>query len=78
MQLDRKIDNAKQYSFYNLINQFKWLVRALLDKRTGLDTIYSIEDAVLSVFSVFFMQFPLFLAHQIKMEEVVMRKAYFK
>jgi hypothetical protein len=70
MQLDRKLDNAKPYSFDNLINQFKWLVRALPDKRTGLNTIYSIEDAALSAFSVFFMQSPSFLAHQIKMEEV--------
>jgi hypothetical protein len=70
MQLDIKLDNAKPYSFDNLINQFKWLVIALPDKRTGLNTTYSIEDAVLSAFSVFFMQSPSFLAHQIKMEGV--------
>ena len=62
-------DNAKPYSFDNLVSEFKWLVKTLPDKRKGLNTSYSIADAALSAFSVFFMQSQSFLAHQIKMQE---------
>ncbi len=38
------------------------------DIRKGKNTVYEIRDAVLSAFSVFFMQCPSFLAHQKAMQ----------
>jgi hypothetical protein len=41
----------------------------LPDQRTGQNTIYSMRDAAMAAFSVFFMQSPSFLAHQEVMQE---------
>jgi hypothetical protein len=39
------------------------------DIRTGFNTKYSMLDAALSAFSVFFMQSPSFLSHQKHLQE---------
>jgi hypothetical protein len=62
-------EDTSFYSFDHLVSEFKWLIGALPDTRRGLNTRYSITDAALSAFSVFFMQSPSFLAHQSKMQE---------
>jgi hypothetical protein len=64
------LENIPPYSFDNLINEFKWLIKALPDPRKGSNTTYNIADAALGAFSVFFMQSPSFLAHQIKMQSI--------
>ena len=43
-------------------------IRHFPDVRIGKNTVYEIRDAVLSAFSVFFMQCPSFLAHQEAMQ----------
>ena len=58
------------YTFDHLVAEFKWLVKALPDFRKGTNKSYSIADAALGAFSIFFMQSPSFLAHQTKMYEV--------
>lgn len=58
------------YSFDHLVREFKWLLKAIPDPRVGSNTSYSISDAALSAFSVFFMQSPSFLAHQIRMQDL--------
>ena len=68
-QLVEPLKDAEPYSFDNLVSEFKWLVSVLPDVRTGLNKSYSIADAALGAFSVFFMQSPSFLAHQLKMQE---------
>ena len=39
-------------------------MRQFPDKRTGKNGVYSLEDAALAAFSVFYTQSPSFLAHQ--------------
>lgn len=58
------------YSFDHLVREFKWLLKTIPDTRTGSNTTYSISDAALGAFSVFFMQSPSFLAHQMRMQEL--------
>jgi hypothetical protein len=58
------------YSFDQLMAEFKWLIKTLPDKRRGTNKSYSIIDAALGAFAVFFMQFPSFLSHQSKMYAV--------
>ncbi len=58
------------YSFDHLVKEFKWLLKTIPDPRVGSNTTYSISDAALGAFSVFFMQSPSFLAHQLKMQEL--------
>lgn len=58
------------YSFDHLVREFKWLLKAIPDPRVGSNTSYSISDAALGAFSVFFMQSPSFLAHQIRMQDL--------
>lgn len=52
------------YSFAVLLQFLENSIKTLPDVRTGKNKIYEIRDAVLSAFSVFFMQCPSFLAHQ--------------
>ena len=73
MKLLQKVnitENIKPYSFDNLIIKFKTLVNFLPDARQGLNKSYSIADAALSAFSVFFMQSASFLAHQADMQKI--------
>jgi len=58
------------YCFDHLVSEFKWLLKTIPDTRIGSNTTYCISDAALSAFSVFFMQSPSFLAHQMKMQEL--------
>lgn len=51
-----------------------WLSEAVAtfpDKRTGKNTHYTLEDAALGAFSVFFTQSPSFLAHQREMQKTL-------
>ncbi len=52
------------YSFERLLQFLEDSIGAFPDVRTGKNTVYEVRDAVLSAFSVFFMQCPSFLAHQ--------------
>ena len=61
--------NTAPYSFDNLVSEFKVLIHGFPDLRSGANTSYSIADAALSAFSVFFMQSPSFLSHQIHMQD---------
>ena len=71
VMINQKIDSVQDtppYSFDNLVNEFKWLVKSMPDLRIGNNNSYSIADAALGAFSVFFMQSPSFLSHQLKMQ----------
>lgn len=59
----------KKFDFDHLTSYLKALLSILPDKRKGFNTTYSVEDAALSAFSVFFMQCPSFLDHQRQMQE---------
>lgn len=52
------------YSFEKLVQYLETVISSFPDVRTGRNTTYEVRDAVLSAFSVFFMQCPSFLAHQ--------------
>ncbi len=54
--------------FEGLVGQFRSIVQQFPDNRTGQNKTYSMEDAALSAFSIFFMQSPSFLEHQKRME----------
>ena len=54
--------------FDNLVTKFHKQLEQLPDQRTGKNISYSIKDAALGAFSVFFTQSPSFLAHQRAME----------
>ena len=55
--------------FNNLISFLKFSFSILPDARPGFNTIYNMQDAALSAFSVFFTQCPSFLAYQTQMQE---------
>lgn len=69
MQIGHNSKDKADYSFDYLVSQFKGLLDTLPDLRNGLNKTYSIANAALSAFSVFFMQSPSFLAHQTKLQE---------
>ena len=56
------------HSFTVLLQFLEDSIRDFPDVRKGKNTVYEIRDAVLSAFSVFFMQCPSFLAHQNAMQ----------
>jgi hypothetical protein len=58
----------KALEFDQLVKRFDQRLEMLPDHRQGTNTTYSIKDAVLGAFSVFFSQSPSFLAHQKAME----------
>ena len=60
---------VKLLKFDKLVGQFRLIVQQFPDNRTGENSIYSMEDASLSAFSVFFMQSPSFLEYQRRMEQ---------
>jgi len=55
-------------TFDSLIDELKKIGAILPDPRTGTNGQYTMKDAVLSVFSVFFTQSPSFLGFQRDME----------
>lgn len=55
--------------FNNLVSKLHHQLEQLPDHRSGKNISYSIKDAALSAFSVFFTQFPSFLAYQQAMEK---------
>lgn len=57
------------FSAQQLIQQVRYAALALPDRRTGENSRYSMEDILLSAFSVFFTQSPSFLSYQRAMEE---------
>jgi TfoX/Sxy family transcriptional regulator of competence genes len=59
----------KKLQFDELVSYLKVYFQLLPDYRKGHNTTYTIQDAALSAFSVFFTQSPSFLAHQKKMQE---------
>jgi len=61
--------SSSKLTFNKLTSYLKFSFSLLPDKRPGFNTIYSIQDAALSAFSVFFTQCPSFLAYQTQMQE---------
>ena len=59
---------GKGYSFAVLLQYLEKAITHFPDIRRGGNTVYEVRDAVLSAFSVFFMQCPSFLAYQRAME----------
>ena len=55
-------------SFHELVVELRRLFAQFPDPRTGKNTRYSMEDAALGAFSVFFTQSPSFLAFQRSMQ----------
>ena len=56
-------------TFDDLVEKLDLVLNGLSDHRTGQNTIYSLKDAALGAFSVFFTQSPSFLAHQRTMQQ---------
>jgi len=59
----------KGFNFDQIIHFFRKTLQNLPDIRTGANTTYTVEDAALSAFSVFFTQSPSFLAFQKAMQK---------
>jgi hypothetical protein len=59
----------QQLTFDNMVKYLRSTIGNFPDKRTGENTQYSIEDAALGAFSVFFTQSPSFLSFQKSMEK---------
>lgn len=57
------------FTFNQMIGSLREAIQTFPDKRTGKNSTYTMEDAALGAFSVFFTQCPSFLAHQKAMEE---------
>jgi hypothetical protein len=64
--LERKLS---EFTFDNMVRFFRQTISAFPDPRTGTNNTYSIEDAALGAFSVFFTQSPSFLAFQSAMQQ---------
>lgn len=60
--------SGKSFCFEREVDALKELMRQFPDKRTGKNRVYSIEDAALGAFGVFYTQSPSFLAFQTMME----------
>lgn len=58
----------KEIKFEELVNFYINVLEHFPDKRKGCNKSYSMVDAALGAFSVFFMQSPSFLAHQREMD----------
>ena len=56
-------------NFSILLESLKTVARKFPDKRTGKNSVYSMEDITLSAFSLFFLQSPSFLKHQALMQK---------
>lgn len=68
-QTSKSSQNHEILRFDNLIGYLKMRFLCLPDIRSGHNTRYSIQDAALGAFSVFFTQCPSFLAHQKHLQE---------
>jgi hypothetical protein len=58
----------EEIGFEKLVEFYRSVLKHFPDKRVGKNCSYSVADAALGAFSVFFMQSPSFLAHQRTME----------
>jgi hypothetical protein len=56
--------NVRPDTFHHLVEYFRSVVERFPDVRTGTETVYSMADAALGAFSVFFTQSPSFLEFQ--------------
>ena len=56
--------------FDQIIKSLRLAIQSFPDKRTGKNLTYTLEDIVLSAFSVFFIQSPSFLAYQRTMKKM--------
>lgn len=61
-------DALSVLSFKGVVENLRDIAKTFKDKRTGSNTQYTMEDIVLSAFSVFYLQCPSFLSHQQSME----------
>ncbi len=59
----------REGTFAQLMSYLEEAIESFSDVRRGDNCVYSIRDAALSAFSVFFMQSPSFLSHQNMMEK---------
>jgi hypothetical protein len=60
---------SKPVTFRRLLALLDRSFGGLPDHRRGQNTVYSLRDAAMAAFSVFFMQSPSFLAHQEVMQQ---------
>jgi hypothetical protein len=60
----RQNNERQQLCFDNMVKYLRSTMAGFPDKRTGSNSRYSIEDAALGAFSVFFTQSPSFLSFQ--------------
>ncbi len=60
---------STRITFDSLVGKLRSVINGFPDKRTGKNTRFSIEDAALGAFSVFFTQSPSFLSYQKMMQE---------
>ena len=58
----------KSFTFKGLVEHFRSVTGAFPDARTGKNTLYSMQDAAIGAFSVFFTQSPSFLDFQRTMQ----------
>jgi len=65
---------SAEFSFDSMVNYFRKTISGFSDRRTGSNTRYSIEDAGLGAFSVFFTQSPSFLSFQSAMQQTKGKK----
>src|SRR5512147_246860 len=56
-------------TLYDITRQLRWTLEQFTDPRQGKNTRYTLVDAGLSAFSVFFMQSPSFLEYQRRLEQ---------
>ena len=71
----------QQLTFDSMVSNLRATMAGFPDKRTGKNSRYSIEDAALGAFSVFFTQSPSFLSFQetmLKIEVKAMLKPCLK
>lgn len=61
--------SSTNVAFDKLVEKLRSAIENFPDKRTGQNTLFSIEDAALGAFSVFFTQSPSFLSYQKMMQE---------
>lgn len=64
--LEKKL---QEFSFDNMVNHLRSAICEFPDNRSGSNTSYSIEDAALGAFSLFFTQNPSFLSFQTAMQK---------
>lgn len=64
-----EVGMSETLTFDSLLKVFHQLLERLPDRRTGKNTRYTIKDAALGAFAVFFTQSPSFLAYQRTMKQ---------